>query len=325
MPKTKIILDVDTGSDDAVAIMTAALSPDIDLLGLTVTHGNQPLEYTLDSTLRVANYLDLDVEVYEGAKDPIVKTLFRGREQMLEVLDISSIIVDGKEESLHEKGCGLPETDRKKNPEMAAVYIVNTLRNSDEKITLVPVGPCTNIAMALRLAPDITEKIERIVLMGGGDGWGNRSAAAEFNFYADPEAAKIVLTCGVPVTIVPLNATHSAKFSYEDAKAFTDLGTKAGIYTGELIKHRIDFEYLQDNGSTEGTAVHDALTVCGIIDPSIFIETKTLPCDVDCGGHITDGQMIVDHRSFNKEEANTTVVYKIDKEKTLKLLMDIMK
>lgn len=320
----KVILDVDTGSDDAVAIMTALLSDDIDLLGVTVTHGNQALVYTLENTLRVMGYMGATVPVFKGCSEPLVKNLTPGRELSGGFIDDPNMIVDGKEVSLHEKNMGLPPTDLKAQPIPAPAWIVETLKNSSEKITLIPVGPCTNIAMALRLDPSIVSNIEEIVVMGGGDNMGNRTASSEFNFFADPEAAKIVVNCGAKVTIVGLNATHSAKFSYADADRFTALGTKAGIFTGRLIRHRIDFEYLQGQGSEEGTAVHDALTVCAVIDRSILSDVQPKVCDVDIGGKLCDGMLLCDTRPLAKREHPTYVAYKVDKEKVLNLLLTLM-
>lgn len=320
----KVILDVDTGSDDAVAIMTALLSDDIDLLGVTVTHGNQALVYTLENTLRVMGHMGATVPVFKGCSEPLVKNLTPGRELSGGFIDDPNMIVDGKEVSLHEKNMGLPPTDLKAQPIPAPAWIVETLKNSSEKITLIPVGPCTNIAMALRLDPSIVSNIEEIVVMGGGDNMGNRTASSEFNFFADPEAAKIVVNCGAKVTIVGLNATHSAKFSYADADRFTALGTKAGIFTGRLIRHRIDFEYLQGQGSEEGTAVHDALTVCAVIDRSILSDVQPKVCDVDIGGKLCDGMLLCDTRPLAKWEHPTYVAYKVDKEKVLNLLLTLM-
>lgn len=320
----KVILDVDTGSDDAVAIMAAILSEKIDLLGITVTHGNQALEYTLENTLRVVGHMGSSVPVFKGCDQPLVKNLTPGRELSGGFIDDPNMIIDGKEVSLHEKNMGLPPVDIKEEDMPAAAWIVKTIKESKEKITLVPVGPCSNIALAIRLDPSILENVEEIVLMGGGDGMGNRTASTEFNFFGDPEAAKIVVGCGAKVTIIGLNATHSAKFSYDDADKFMSLGTKAGIFTGRLIKHRIDFEYLQGQGSEEGTAVHDALTICSLIDPTVLTDVRPQVCDVDIGGKLCDGMLLCDTRPLAKMVNPTYVVYNIDKEKTLNLLLDLM-
>lgn len=178
--------------------------------------------------------------------------------------------------------------------------------------------------MALRIDPTIVENIEEITIMGGADNMGNRTGAGEFNFFADPEAAKIVVNCGAKITIIPLNATHSAKFDYNDAARFEALGTKAGKFTGKLIRHRADFERVQGQGDGD-TAVHDALTVCTLIDRSIVTESCEQIVDIDIGGSIADGMMYCDTRPVFKDiPKNATVAYKIDKEKVLNLMLRIM-
>lgn len=324
MAKKKVILDVDTGSDDAVAIMTALLSDDIDLLGVTVTHGNQPLPITLENTLRVMSYMNGKVPVFGGAHEPLVKWLTPGRELPGGKVGASSFIKDGKKYVLHEENMGLPPATISAETIPAPIWIVNTIKNSPEKITVIPVGPCSNIALALRLDPTIVDNIEEIVIMGGADNMGNRTGAGEFNFFSDPEAAKIVVNCGANITIIPLNATHSAKFNYKDAETFETLGTKAGKFTGRLIRHRADFESVQGQSDGE-TAVHDAMTVCAVIDRSIIIEQEDHIVDIDIGGSIGDGMMYCDTRPVTKDHPkNATVAYVIDKEKAMNLMLDIM-
>ena len=320
----KVILDVDTGSDDAVAIMTALLSDDIDLLGVTVTHGNQPLPITLENTLRVMSYMNGKTPVFKGCYTPLVKWLTPGRDLPGGEVGRSTVTVNGKTYSLHEENMGLSPTNLKEQDIPAAIWIVDTIKNSPEKITVIPVGPCSNIALALRIDPTIVENIEEIIIMGGADNMGNRTGAGEFNFFADPEAAKIVVNCGAKITIIPLNATHSAKFDYNDAARFDALGTKAGKFTGKLIRHRADFERVQGQGDGD-TAVHDALTVCTLIDRSIVTESCEQIVDIDIGGSIADGMMYCDTRPVSKDiPKNATVAYKIDKEKVLNLMLRIM-
>lgn len=321
----KVILDVDTGSDDAVAIMTALLSPDIDLLGVTVTHGNQPLPVTLENTLRIMSYMNGNVPVFKGSHEPLVKWLTPGRELPGGQAGQSTMVVDGKTYVLHEENMGLPPATIKEEPVPAAMWIVDTIKNSPEKITVIPVGPCSNIAVALRIDPTIVENIEEIIIMGGADNMGNRTGAGEFNFFADPEAAKIVVNCGAKITIITLNATHSAKFNYDDADRFEALGTKAGTFTGRLIRHRSDFESVANQNGVLETAVHDALAVCTLIDRSIILESEEQVVDIDIGGSIADGMMYCDTRPLSDSlPKNATVAYKIDKERAMNLMLDIM-
>lgn len=319
-----VILDVDTGSDDAVAIMTAMLSNEIDLLGVTVTHGNQPLKYTLENTLRVVAYMGGGVPVYKGAQCPLVKDLLPGRVVNVGKTDVPKVVVDGKEISLHARDIGLPDGHLSPQPEPAAIFIARAVRTSPVPVTLVPIGPLTNIALALRLDPSIVSNIAEIALMGGGDHVGNRTAAAEFNFFADPEAAKIVLSCGAKVVIFGLNGTQSARFNYADAELFERINTKAAAFTGKLIRHRVDFENLSGSCHPDGRPVHDVLPMCYCIDPSIVDSMELVPCDIDIGGSISDGQLYCDRRPLAKQDYPTYVVYKVNKQKVLDLMTSIL-
>ena len=167
----KIILDVDPGHDDAVAIMLAAFNPEIDLLGITVVAGNQTLEKTFNNALKVCSHLGIDVPVYKGMPGPMV------REQ---------VIADDIHGETGLDGPDFGEITKKGETMHAVDYIIEKLLGSDEKITLVPTGPLSNIGMALRKEPRIKEKIEQIVLMGGAYQLGNSTPAAEFNIFADP-------------------------------------------------------------------------------------------------------------------------------------------
>ncbi len=320
----KIILDVDTGSDDAVAIMAAVKSAKLDLLAVLATHGNQPLDSTLDNTLRVMSFLESDVPVYKGATYPICKDLYPGREASAANIDKPILIIDGKEVALHQKNIGLPDPTVKEQAVNAVFYLIDTLLKSDEKITIIPVGPCTNLATAMRLEPKIIEKIEKIIVMGGGDAMGNRTAAAEFNFYGDPEAAKIVVNSGLPVILITLNATHSALFSKEDSKRLHNTGSKEGAFAATLIDHRIDFETLSMGKPSPGTAVHDAIAVLYAIDESVVTEIERVDCDVDIGGGASDGMLLPDRRGFGKPvNENVYIASKVDKAKVLTMLTEL--
>lgn len=166
MLKEKIILDCDPGHDDAIAIMVAGLHEKLDLLGITVVAGNQTYENVTNNALRICDYFGFDTHVYGGVKGPLVR---------------KQVIASDFHGETGLDGIKLPGTERKIEKKHAVNFIVDTLLNSEEKITLVPVGPLTNIAMALRLEPEIKEKIKRIVLMGGSCGAGNHTPFAEFN------------------------------------------------------------------------------------------------------------------------------------------------
>ena len=211
MQKEKIILDCDPGHDDAVAIMLAAINPKIELLGITVVAGNQKLEKTVNNALKVCNHLNLDVPVYSGMSRPMI------REQL---------IADDIHGETGLDGPKFEELKIKAEDKHAVNFIIDTLMNSDEKITLVPTGPLTNIGMAIRFEPRIIEKINRIVLMGGSYQLGNMTPAAEFNILADPDAAHIVFSSGVKVVMMGLDLTRQASATKEVVEKIKSLNIR---------------------------------------------------------------------------------------------------
>jgi len=328
MSKRKIILDVDTGTDDAMAIITALLSKQLDVLAITVVHGNQFLQYTVENTCRVVELLKSEVPIYAGCPDPMVQTMSEGRMKNQRTQTIKAII-NGEEVSIHDRYLDLPEATIKPQKEHAVSFIVNTLRNTKEKLTVVAVGPMTNIGMALRMDPSIANNIEEMVIMGGGVQSVNRTSAAEMNFYLDPEAAQIMIKANCKITLFPLDATTSALFSYSDAQQLIDLNNPVAKFFGELITHFIDRITLLGISMVEDphchdVAIHDVLCILYLLNPNIVLKMKKERCDVDFAGGIADGQLIIDTRSYWPKDRETYVAYKIDKALVLSMLKDIL-
>src|SRR4029077_10062710 len=197
---TKVILDVDTGTDDAVALMVAALSPDLELIGATTVNGNTAVHNCTENTLRAFDWIGLpDTPVHQGMSRPLA------REQMTQLNPAGRI---------HGDLLDLPASKTATvQPGHAVDWLIDTYLASDGDITLVPVGPLTNIATAIQKEPRILERIPEIVIMGGAHDHGNSTASAEFNIWLDPEAARIVVNCGRPIRMIPLDATHRALVS----------------------------------------------------------------------------------------------------------------
>ena len=193
MEKRKIILDCDPGHDDAIAMMMAAKHPAIDLLGITIVAGNQTLDKTLINGLNVCQKLEINVPVYAGMPQPIMR---------------KQIVADNIHGETGLDGPVFEPLTRQAESTHAVKYIIDTLMASDGDITLVPVGPLSNIAVAMRMQPAILPKIREIVLMGGAYGTGNFTPSAEFNIFADPEAARVVFTSGVPLVMMGLDLTN---------------------------------------------------------------------------------------------------------------------
>ncbi len=317
MEKRKIILDVDTGTDDAVAIILAACCEELDILGLTTVNGNRGIEYTTENTLRVVELLEKDIKVYKGCGLPIAATLIKGRKD-----NVPFKGQEDKSENVHEDYLDLPKAKIKEEDINAVSWIVDTLMNAKEKITLVPVGPLTNIATALRIEPRIKNNIEEIVIMGGGYRENNITPAAEFNFYIDPDAAKIVLESGCKITMVPLDATHSAAISVKMIGKFRAKNTKVADFTANVIQERLDgynrWQPMEDNTTVP---IHDALAVASLINDAVLSEVVECYVDVDVSGGICDGQSVCDvQKKDKKAKANVRLAIQGDS----KLFMEVL-
>lgn len=317
----KVILDVDTGSDDAIAITTVFLSPDIDLLAVCTVNGNRNVDITTSNTLRLLEYLGADVPVYRGCHLPMVASLTPGRRKHVPYTG-----PENKAEDVHGDYLPLPEPTRKAQPEHAVFWLVDKLKNTNEKITLICVGPLTNLAMALRIDPDIVKNIQQVIIMGGGYLVNNITAGTEFNFWIDPEAAKIVADCGAPLVIVPLDATHAAYVTMEEAEEFISLGTPGSVLCGKLIKQRIEgYNVFQPMAVHNSAPIHDALAVCALIDPEVLRSCMTVNMDVSIAHGITDGMSLFDTGGRDRNRKPNAIVAKdADREKFIGMMKQIL-
>lgn len=297
MEKRKIILDCDPGHDDAVAILLAGRHPALDLLGITVVAGNQTLEKTTRNALNVCQYLGINVPVCAGYSRPMV------REQIIAA-------------NIHgESGLDGPVFDplTKKLDERHAVdFLIETLLASDGDITLVPTGPLTNVAMAMRKEPKIIEKIKEIVLMGGSYQLGNVTPAAEFNIYADPEAAYVVFHSGRPIVMMGLDLTRQAMCYPVIVERMKKANTKASKLFGELMAF---FNKMQlKNFGWEGGPLHDPTCIAYLIDPSC-IETKAMYTEIELRSELCYGRTVCDYFGVLNKEPNSQVALKLDVDK----------
>ncbi|MBP0616663.1 nucleoside hydrolase [Jiella mangrovi] len=273
-----VIIDTDPGQDDAFAILLALASPELNVLGLTTVAGNMGLDQTTDNARRIVELAGRgDIRVHAGSARP----LMREPRPVPEIHGETGI-----------DGWDFPPAERGPEPGHAVAFIIETLRAHTEKVILIALGPQTNIAMALRMAPDIREKIERIVFMGGGyfEG-GNMTPAAEYNILVDPEAARIVLGSGVPITAVPLDCTHATPAPVNWSSALAAHG-------GEVMRACAGMmEFFERYGNAKhGTAsrpLHDAVAVAALLWPDLFTG-RLCPVDVECAGQLTTGMTVVD-------------------------------
>ena len=307
MQKEKIILDCDPGHDDAVAIMLAAINPKIELLGITVVAGNQKLEKTVNNALKVCNHLNLDVPVFSGMSRPMI------REQL---------IADDIHGETGLDGPKFEELKIKAEDKHAVNFIIDTLMNSDEKVTLVPTGPLTNIGMAIRFEPRIIEKINRIVLMGGSYQLGNMTPAAEFNILADPDAAHIVFSSGVKIVMMGLDLTRQASATKEVVEKIKSLNNKASKLFVDLMEF---FAASQKNVfGWSAPPVHDPTTIAYIIDPEC-IEVKPMFCEIELWSEKSYGRTLCDYFGILKKEPNVDVAVKLDFDRFWNLVYENLK
>lgn len=294
MKKRKIILDCDPGHDDAIAIMLAARHPAIDLLGITIVAGNQTLNKTLVNGLNVCQKLDINVPIHAGMPKPIM------REQ---------IVADNIHGESGLDGPKFAPLVRKAESKHAIQYIIDTLMNSDGDITLVPVGPLTNIAVAIRMQPAILPKIREIVLMGGAYGTGNFTPSAEFNIYADPEAARVVFTSGVPLVMMGLDLTNQTTCTADVISRMKKVGGPAGELFSDIMSFTLKTQY--ENYGLAGGPVHDATCIGYLINPDAF-KMQDMYVEIDVNNGPCYGRTVCDELGVTGKQPNTKVGMTID-------------
>lgn len=326
--KRKVILDCDTGSDDAVAIMLALLADNIDLLGICTVAGNKSIDFTTENTLAVVEALNRDVPVFRGCSSSMITGLLPGRRggyNGMSGVSEENVDENGEVISYHSDHLPLPESETHENSMRAVPWLIDTLMKSDGDISLVMTGPMTNLAMAMRLEPAICDKIKEIIFMGGGFKVFNATSAAEFNIWTDPEAAQIVITSGVKVTMVPLDATHRANFSTADCDELDMIGTVAARAVADMTRKRIAaYDLYQPQEELHTAPIHDALAMSYLIDPLVLRDIRLMRVDVDFSGGFADGQTICDTRTYPDREPNVYVALDADRERFIKLTKELL-
>jgi purine nucleosidase len=308
MPARKIIIDTDPGQDDAVAILLALGSPnEIEFLGITAVAGNVPLELTQKNARMICELAGRpDIPVFAGSKNPLAKRL------------VTAEHVHGKTGL---DGPTLPDPTMPLQEKHAVDFIIETLRAQPAgSVTLCPLGPLTNIASAFNQAPDIIEKVQEIVLMGGAYfEVGNITPAAEFNIYVDPEAAEIVFKADAPITVMPLDVTHKALVTKARNDAFRDLGTPVGIAVAEMT----DFfeRYDKEKYGSEGAPLHDPTVIAYLIKPKLF-SGRFINVEIETKSVLTRGMTVADWWRVTDREPNAMFMGDIDADGFFTLLTD---
>jgi len=329
MVQQKFIIDADTGSDDAVAILMALRDPRIDVLGITVVSGNVPMKQGIINTLSTAELCEVDVKVYAGSDKPLTrdyKELYSIEEFSAHVKTLSPDSVSAQcVHGIDGMGdIGIVPSIYSYEEQDAIEYLIESFNKNPNEITLVTLGPLTNIAKAIQKDPSIVENIKHCYVMGGtSDGTGNVSAAAEYNIWVDPEAAKIVFNSGLQITMVGWD--NSYKYAMLKAKEVNDLksiNSKYADFCVDIQKTLTELTY--STYGFYGFDLPDPITMAIAIDNNIIIESQQLHVLVDTRDGITRGQTIVDYFNAERGIQNVRVVTKSDKDKFINLLSQLV-
>ena len=298
---TPIVIDCDPGHDDAIAILLALASPEVELRGITTVAGNQTLDKTTRNALKVLELADrTDVPVAAGADRPLVRELR------------TAANVHG-ESGLD--GPDLPEPTTKPVDGHAADLLAEWL---EPGVVLVPTGPLTNVALLLERHPEVKKRLERIVWMGGAIAEGNVTPAAEFNAFVDPEAAAAVFASGIPVTMIGLDITHKALFDAGHAERLRGTGA-AGRAVAELADFFLEFH--RQRYRFDGAPIHDAMAVAHVIDPT-FVETLHCNVAMELASQFCDGRTVVDRWLVTDRPVNAHVGIDVAAQRFLELLVE---
>ncbi|MBB6733122.1 nucleoside hydrolase [Cohnella zeiphila] len=297
MAARPIILDVDTGVDDALAIAYAVRSPELDLLGLTTTFGNITVKEAARNSLIVLDKLGSDAPVYEGAAQPLVRVKTEYPRHIHGADGLG--------------GASWTEPSRKPAPGHAADFMIEQVRRRPYQITLVCVGPLTNLATAVRKDPGIVPLVDRVVIMGGAvRAPGNVTPYAEANIFSDPEAADLVFSAGLPLTVVGLDVTLKTLLPRSEVREWRRTAGELGDFFADMTEFYIDF-YEADYPGIGGCALHDPLAI-GVAIDSRFVATEELSVGVD-----TEGEKL--GRTYEREgEPNARVCLGVESERFLK-------
>ena len=303
-PAAPVILDGDPGHDDAINFLLALASPEFQVLGLTTVFGNVGLERTTRNALIVRELSGADVPVYAGADRPLVSPR------------ISAEAVHGQSGM---DGPHLPVPACGVEAEHAARFMIRQVRARPGEVTLVPTGPLTNVALAFRLAPDIVGLVRRVVWMGGSTDTGNWTPAAEFNALADPHAAHIVFSSGVPLTMFGLNVTHQAIAHPARVAAFRALGTRVGEFAAVLLEFFA--EHHRERYGWDGGALHDPMTVAWLLRPELFV-SRPMHVELDLTAGPSAGRTLADVWQVTGRAPNAEVVTAVDADGFFALLVE---
>ena len=306
MKKRSVIIDCDPGYDDAIALVLAILNDKLDIKAINATAGNQTIEKTYRNVIRICNFLGKKIRIGKGVSKPLFNDLY-----------IASHVHG--ESGLD--GVNIPYDIVYPKLEYSVEVMKEIVESSSEKITIIAVGPLTNVALFIMNYAYLLEKIDEIIIMGGSSYVGNRTPSAEFNISADAEAARIVFESGVPIVMAGLDVTEKAliyESEFEKLRKISEIGK----FAAEILENYNGF-YLTLDEKINGVPVHDLCAVAYAINSEIF-RGETYHVDVECKGEFTYGRTVVDFKNKLKKEKNVNVLFNVNRDKLIKMLIDVI-
>ena len=306
----KLIIDTDPGTDDAVAILIAlAHFSDDEILGITTVAGNVKVDIGTNNALRILEHAGRNnIPVYEGEKTPLERKLLTA--EWVHGTDGLNFVP-------------FPSPSKEKESKDAVTFLKESLDSSDEKINLCVLGPMTNIGKLLQTFPEISSKIEKIVFMGGGAGFGNHTPVAEFNILVDPEAADIVFKSGVELVMMGLDVTHQAISTKERLKKIISTKTQTGKFLADLMGSLSDIDIVKEK-FPNGTPVHDAFVTAYLVDNSLT-SGEFVNVEVETKSELTLGQTVVDINNISGRQKNVFWMNKVDDKKLFEIITETAK
>jgi purine nucleosidase len=306
----RFLIDTDTASDDAVALVMALKHPDVQVEAITVVAGNVPLPQAVQNALYTVEQCAKDVKVVAGAAKPLTRALetaqnVHGQDGMGDI--------------------GLPLSGHEPTPGHAVDVILETINRNPGEITLVSLGPLTNIALAVSRDPGIASKVARYVMMGGvGDGWGNVTPVSEYNLWCDPEAAKIVFQSGMPIEMVGWDISYKyAVFGPKERERLLAVGTPLAKFCVD-IQATLD-EFVLTETKLEGFDLPDPIAMAVALEPGVATRSEKLFVTIETEGYWSRGQTIVDHMGFTRREKNVQVALEANRARFIEMLHEAVR
>lgn len=305
--KRKILLDCDPGIDDALAICLAvAFKEKLEILGITTVAGNQTIEKVTDNALKLVHFLKEDIPVAKGA----VRPLLRESEQAPDIHGKTGLGY-----------CELPLPEDKAAEENAVLFLRDKIMGlpDGEKVTLVPTAPLTNIGLLFSVFPEVKERIDKIVLMGGAVSGGNVTPTAEYNIYADPEAAQIVFQAGVPIVMCGLDVTSQCGLTRNQVSKMLQSKSTICRACGQMLDYYFGSPVYRDNSLV---SIHDAVTIMYLVHEEIF-EGAPMNVTVDCSQGLNRGMTVCDNRIWcRNEESHVEILLEVEREEFQRILIE---